>query len=651
MSPKALLEQLSGMISQGHWPSRCDMRWIVRLCAHPDGRVREAALVLLLAPVIADELQHHKRLASAIAESGAPMRDIPGPLLQLILEQIAFVGKIPDSRRRPFYGGVVRKLLQTQLQELLWKRIPAGGLVGLLPPGRRLRGTSPGLRRSWRLLVKRLRTQQDGPSWAGVTIADIAGILSARSGSAANRARGCGRFYALGKAIVFPAVKLGTADSCSSRGLPSYTPNVFHRAVPPLHQCHWGGWGKRTLCRFERLIRLQAEELRAVRELALQVSEATGRVVLSWHNASLAAAGGWAFEELRDFFPSEQTWESFCREVGRSALNGCADSRIGMADAGLHFDLREERIVLPKISHALWESRTRAFFDPSHETQWRKDLKVAESFLSPDTIEDIVDGRKLSWHGAVSPHQTIRVTDMAVGRETARAAWIGGLEQLRALVSAGQSLLDSGEIPRLVLPWIDKFFISSKGEEDLGFLPSLTGWLEDCGLEPLILFFEDTSRSITPTFGLALQRLIERGCPYRGIGIFGEGRWERERAREIILDEHGAVRLFALRPFTDMHHQASLKGILFDSEARFPEVYDSSWKDDLGFLYTGTQVWPLLSVQCTPEIFPGWVGAFHRKIPFGAWFRSRLRNLALGRDAAPAADQLSLDYGSWANLY
>jgi hypothetical protein len=106
-----------------------------------------------------------------------------------------------------------------------------------------------------------------------------------------------------------------------------------------------------------------------------------------------------------------------------------------------------------------------------------------------------------------------------------------------------------------------------------------------------------------------------------------------------------------LRPFTDVHHQVPLSQILFDRVGRFPEVYDSSWKDDLSFIYTGTQVWPLLSVQCTPEPFPPWVGTFHRKVPFGSWFRHRLQDLVLRRYGLRELDQFSLEYGKWANLF
>jgi len=226
--------------------------------------------------------------------------------------------------------------------------------------------------------------------------------------------------------------------------------------------------------------------------------------------------------------------------------------------------------------------------------------------------------------------------------------WREGLVRLLALLQEGQRLLASGRLAHLVLPWIDKFFISSRRTEDLDYLPLIVRWLEKQGGDPLVLFWEDTSHAQAPSFQLALDELAEE-VAFRGIGIFDRLGSARAEALQRIYREHGSVRLFALRPHSDEHYPSSFLQLMQNRDYRFFKHYDSSWKDNLCFLYAGTQVLPLLSVQVDVEAFPAWIGVEGRKHSFGAYFRRRLRERILGAKSEHA-DEFSWRYACWANL-
>ena len=152
-----------------------------------------------------------------------------------------------------------------------------------------------------------------------------------------------------------------------------------------------------------------------------------------------------------------------------------------------------------------------------------------------------------------------------------------------------------------------------------------------------------------PSFQIVLERLVESGKPFRGIGIFGDGTTDRKDAAAFILREHGETSLFALRPCEGTYDPRPLHQLLKTMDRGFLRAYDSSWKDGLCFLYTGTRVFPLLSVQCEAEPFAPWIAKDGARLPFGAAFRSALRREVLGSKRIPV-DPLSLEYALRANL-
>jgi hypothetical protein len=318
-------------------------------------------------------------------------------------------------------------------------------------------------------------------------------------------------------------------------------------------------------------------------------------VVLSWHNATLGAAGGWAFEDLCGAFPSESLYDIFRAAVERRLQSTRLFQKTREAPPASMDALqdllhrRQARLLRPKIVHALREIRLREIFDSPARLQWERYLRSAGALFGRFPVEELSPGGKYSWSGPVSPHQGSGLRDLLASGESLRRTWPRGLERLSSMIIEGQKLMDEGVLSRLVLPWIDKFFISSEREKDYEYLPLLVRWIEGRGIRPLILLWDDTSHAQTPSLQLALKRMKDAGCRCRGIGAFdGSGETRRELAAEVILKECREVDLFALRPFSDVHSGDSFHRMLeyFDHGRGRP--YDSSWKDDLSFLYAGT---------------------------------------------------------------
>ncbi len=419
---------------------------------------------------------------------------------------------------------------------------------------------------------------------------------------------------------------------------------------------YWNACGQQALKYLESLFGWQAEELRRVRDLSQRLSARTGRVVLSCHNATLAAASGWGLPMIHEYFRNRESWHSFEETVYRMSRK---NPRVSREQSLLMEQLRvlyERRLILPKIKHAVWESRQRALLagfpggpdgDPN--------LEQFRALLDSPLLEELQASEVQGWSGAVSPHQRIHLSDVMAWRGAHRASWVSGVRLLTAVILEGQRLLDAGELQRLVIPWIDKFFISSRRDQDLDFFPLIVKCLELYGCRPLILFWEDTSHAAFPSLKLALRQWRDAGLVCRGIGVLGDGirKVARQRAEEFIVAHHTDTRWFALRPFGDGFRPRSLEQLLGRREYAFlnPAVYDSSWKDNLVFIYAGTQVAPLVSVQCDAELFPAWVVVDGRKWPFGAFLRKVLRRMVLGHeDEELAREGLARRYAEWANL-
>jgi len=424
---------------------------------------------------------------------------------------------------------------------------------------------------------------------------------------------------------------------------------------------YWGGERSRKIAFWEKLIENQAGELSEIRRLSREVSSRTGRVVLSWHNASVGAAGGWAFEHFAAQFPSPALYGLFVQAVLKETqeIRKSFDISSAMGLCAMRF----ERLLAPKAASAVEHSLISALFTSCDGPLAAEDgpcgragIRGPECFLLKEPSNTNADANKYEWPGALSPHQRISTEQVLAWAEKSHKTWADGLILLFALANQGQRMLDSGKIPSLVLPWIDKFFISSQRRADVTYLERLFRLASANIPRPLILLWDDTSHSMVPSLGLALEDLSGRGLPFRAIGIFDTGSSlggshsaERADAIRIILNDYPQKALFALRPLNENHCPEAFRRIFKDLDMKFFLNYDSSWKDNIAFIYTGTQVCPLLPAQTEMEPVSPWVFNGRERFAFGTWFRQRLRHISLGK-LEGISDPLCLEYWSWANL-
>lgn len=610
-------------------------RLLLALSSHPTGSLRERALGLLLHPPVTDLLANYRHLLRFLATGGRNLRDLPPALWELLWEVVVVLGGNPrEPAVARSVGRVLRHFPPRLMRALLGQSLPVKPFLAnirLSSFGIPSRYQTPAVKRRWRHLRHRLLAEPAAPSWSELTLADL-GHLVRRKRSGCHLRFPAGAWRGQGRLLI-----LAPAD-------PASRPPAL-----PLPRCSWGwvdGGGRRYL---NRLLSAHCEELREVRALAETVSYRTRRVVLSWHNASLAASSGWAFAGLGAQFPSTTLWHSFEEAVQNRLRRLQAVSPDGRRASQALGAQQRQRLVVPKIYHALWEKRLLAGLDPAREPEWRKALELAGRVqgFSEQGFAEVCKG--FGWISPVSPHQRLDLPALLDWATRYDEDLHNGLVRLAVLIQEGQWLLDEGRLPHLVLPWIDKFFISSRREADREYLVALIGWLAGAGPRPLILLWEDTPHPLEPTLKLVLKRLHDQGQPVRGIGVFDWQGSSRAQALDIICREHQAIILFALRPYRDCHNPHSFQQLLQERPYRFFRNYDSSWKDGVYFLYAGTQVFPLLAVPSDRENVPPWIAGAGGKYPFGAYWRGRLQAVVAGELAA-GRDTLSLPYARWANL-
>ncbi|MGA2400843.1 MAG: hypothetical protein ABSG91_03945 [Syntrophobacteraceae bacterium] len=611
------MEKFDIGVFRAKWPalsffSRKEIRGFLRICSDIFAPAHKEALDLLLYPDGVELSSYYIDLASYLQTFRIRTQDIPRALLQILCELLASAGRIP--RGHDAHELLVRLLSKIPPILLVWlfeKRFPLRQFIGHIEATRIFPGIGQPydlLRKRWRLLRKRLIP---GLSAAGslpdpgleITLADL-GFL-AKAGRRPGKVKSEWRIH--GTAIVS---KVGM--------VPERAPAQSMRSL------YWGGARSRKLAFWEKLIWTQAGELTEIRRLASEVGNQTGRVVLSWHNASLGAAGGWAFEDPAAQFASPAAYCLFVQAVLEEASE--IRKSFDISSSLSLFDMRAERLFAPQMARAVEHSR----------------VFVCEN--------------KSEWPGALSPHQRITPEQVFAWMENARKTWAEGLILLFALANQGQRMIDSGKISSLVLPWVDKFFISSRRRADSAYLERLFRLVSASIKQPLILFWDDTSHSKAPSLGLAMEDMAGHGLPFRGIGIFdtsvpvdGLHGAERARVTQSIVHDYPEKALFALRPLNENHCPDAYRRILKDLDMGFFLNYDSSWKDNLAFIYTGTQVFPLLPVQTEMELVSPWVSNRRERVAFGTWFRRMLRRISLGKPDG-ISGRLWLEYCSWANL-
>lgn len=612
------------------------LRKLIELSCRGPKKIRPLAMDLLLAPPTTEEIPYYRTLRDHLARTTTRLQDLPLPILEFLLNGLAMNNRLPSAKARAhFFRCLMKKLSSSALQEIFSLPYPAHLFLCLVSPKALTHGTALSNRRRsrmrWRLLKKRLGSlPTTPPPWAETTLKDLAPLRQPVQ-KPGGTPRSGGTWLLKGRTMA---------------ASPVATP--FPQQIPPLRHAGWNGLSRRKLEVFDRLLEGQKLELQAIRNLAREVSLQTRRVVLSLHNATLAAAGGWAHDSLSLQFPHRKLLQAFDRETELWAKHLQQSEPASVAFAEKLEAHWQQRILQPRVLQCLWESRVRYALDDALKKAWLDDLRKASSLFPPHTLSKALKESPFGWPGLLAPHQRLHMGSLWTFAKERQEAWVPGLLVLAGLAQAGDRLLRKGDLGSLVIPWIDKFFISSQRRADKTYLSELVEWLGRWAAQPLILLWEDSARPQSPSFSLALQELREAGRPFRGIGMFDDQASSRKDAMQIICSEHRKVSLFALRPFSDTHNPGGLAQILDNPDPPSSLVYDSAWKDDLCFLYAGTQIAPLVSIQTDVERWSPWVVLGGKKRPFGQYLRSRLRS-ELGLPIH-FEEKRDVAHARWANL-
>jgi len=386
--------------------------------------------------------------------------------------------------------------------------------------------------------------------------------------------------------------------------------------------------------------------------------------VVTLHNATLGAASGWGIPPFSQQLPPELT-SVFAKQVRsrQRALQKAYTNNTHWQERIQHqIQLWSSRLIRPRLLKELHCMKTSLLVHELPLDQWHLQLERLSDLLSEQDRHRLREGKILAV-------DLLPVTDID-SRLQATFAWylekkhchLSFITLLLSLLKVGEQLLQTGRAEFLVLPIIDKFFASSLRDLDLEFLPGFVEMLQLAKAEPLFLLVDDTARREKPSLQLAMAKW-QRTLPFRGLGVFSQPENFLEPTPAAILAHVKDTTLFALRPFTEVHNPMTLSTLLATRPDNFLSRtgYDSAWKDELPFLYTGTQVEPFTGPCDQPEEFPPLVGTSRGPMLFGTYYRTHLRQLALrrlGLESQPVAaagcsselDMLWQEYARMANL-
>jgi hypothetical protein len=436
----------------------------------------------------------------------------------------------------------------------------------------------------------------------------------------------------------------------------------------------WSRRSREEISFLESLICYQTNELTEVFSLAKEVSLRTRRVVLTLHNASLGAATGWGIPSFFSQVPHESATDFLNRlECHQREFIGIlpqsSQSPPGRDGKSYHkqiealFHLWNRRLIRPRLLQDLWALRVSLLLNDLPKEEWRSRAAEAKELLDQEDYSRLTRTKDLavtfasptscrrSLHKTLSWHQKKKLNHPSM------------FCLLWSLIAVGDELLKGERLPYLVLPIVDKFFISSQRNQDLDYLPLFVEVTGLMGHSPLFLLIDDTRRSVQPSLQLALEQW-HHSHDFLGLGVFASGGNFTSSPLATILANAAKAKLFALRPLTAVHNYVSLDALLTRRPRTFltATAYDSAWKDNLPFLYHGTQVAALAGPVQQPDQFSPTLITSAGPMAFGTYYRWQLRQLALSRlgmrdksemtasDKFWRLDKLWREYAELANL-
>jgi hypothetical protein len=446
-----------------------------------------------------------------------------------------------------------------------------------------------------------------------------------------------------------------------------------HKPGKDLRILSWGQRSLEEIAFLERLISYQTNELVEVFRLAKEVSQLTKRVVLTLHNASLGASSGWGVPSFVQQVPGEGA-ATFSAQVNSLRKNFAASlsapqrssprSHVNCPKQQIDnlFLLWGKRLVRPRLLQNIWALRVSLILNDLPLEEYNQIFSKTTELLDHTDHQRLTMGRGLAVTFVPPTTARQQVHETLLWYQKKKAGHARLLSLLWALIEAGEESLRSERIESLVLPVIDKVFISSQRDQDLGYLPLFVQLVSRMDHAPLFLLIDDTPRAAHPSLQLAIDRWRQQ-FGFLGLGVYASQQDSKEKPLETILTRSSRVNLFALRPLIHVHNPLSLGTLLAKKPRSFlsPTEYDSSWKDNLPFLYHGTQVAPFAGAVKRAEHFSPALLTSAGPMAFGIYYRHRLRRLALERlgfareksrahDSHSSLHHLWREYAQLANL-
>jgi len=347
-----------------------------------------------------------------------------------------------------------------------------------------------------------------------------------------------------------------------------------------------------------RLLDCFVTELRWIRDFCDQVSEQTGRVVLSWHNATLGAAGGWAFLDCFLDWP----WDLF-QENSLLVVRWR--------------DLLKSEDLMERLTR-IWHIYFQRMFAQKEAAHWQN---ITRNQLSSWCL----------WE---------------------KRNWAKGWTFLSALIEQGYELLRDGVVRSVVIPRIDKFFASTARTRDIEYLTeALRNLCTLHGNKIVIMLWDDTTRTNNPSLYLAIEKLRAHKLPVGGLGIFEKGVL-RSRNPEVedVINMLKDYCVFVLRPVEKS--APNFYHLLQARDFGFFEEYAPSWRDGVVFIYTGTQVFCFPAIQTSFESYVPWVVLNGKALLFGQFLRELVKKKVSKTDISKLYKSMKLRnfYLKWAHL-
>jgi hypothetical protein len=621
-----LVDSACHLLGASPAPRRADLICLAQGLVDNSAKVRQAVRILIFSPPVEEELAHFRRLLHWLPGWLPPGWYEHQSLRPLVAELISVTDSLRNCRPLAI---VLEYLLKHRLSS--WRQ-EAGLLSGSLQSSTRNHLLSlllrrlpfplqPGLRR--RLLVKR-----------GLSPGQICEILVAAS-----------RLSPVGSHRYWR--RIISLHDRGSPSMPSPSQNRIElccrKPEKDLHILSWGQRSREEIAFFERLISYQANELVEVFRLAREVSQRTKRVVLTLHNASLGASSGWGVPSFDQQVPGEfaATFFSQVNSLRENLGIGLSAPQRSSPRSNLHcpqqqtdnlFLLWGKRLVRPRLLQNIWALRVSLILNDLPFEECEQIFNEAAELLEHADHQRLSKGRGLAVTFAPPTTARQQVHETLLWYQKKKVGHARLLSWLWALIETGEEWLRSERLESLVLPIIDKVFISSQRDQDLAYLPLFVQLVSRMDRAPLFLLIDDTSRAAHPSLQLAIDRWRQQ-FDFLGLGVYGSQADSEEKHLETILAYSSRVNLFALRPLTQVHNPLSLGTLLANRPQSFlsPAEYDSSWKDNLPFLYHGTQVAPFAGASKRAKQFSPTLITSAGPMAFGVYYRHRLRQLALKR--------------------